>query len=369
MQKTKAELQTELQTKALDILGDQFNVGLDIGTGGGKTLLGLKHMSKSFHDSVAFLVLMPTTTIEKEWRREAKTHGYEHLIPHITFANYRSIDKQLLDYDWVYADECHSLKYNHREWLDEFIDRGGKILGLSGTFPKRSGEKYDMCLRYCPKIFAYDINRAIDEGMLNNYKIYVHMLPLDNKHTVKKKKKKGGFWKTSEVKDYAYWERAIAETDNQAKKMSLRILRMKAMQSYPTKIDYVKTILKKIDYTTLVFVSTQEQADDVCDHSFHSGNKDSDKNLELFSQGLIYRLSCCEQLSAGKTIPKLKVGIITHAYSEDTKTRQKIGRFLRLSPEETAIIHILCYKNTIDERWVKNALSTFKQHQIKVYKP
>ena len=226
-----------------------------------------------------------------------------------------------------------------------------------------------MCVRYCPKIFAYSVNQAIDEGMLNNYKIYVHMLPLDNKHTVSKKGSKGGKWKTSEIKDYAYWEKAIKNTDNQAKKMRLRILRMKAMQSYPTKIEYVKKILKKIDHTTLVFVSTQEQADDVCKHSYHSGNKNSDKNLELFAKGMIYRLSCCEQLSEGKTIPKLKVGIITHAYSEDTKTRQKIGRFLRLSPEETAIIHILCYKNTIDERWVKNALSTFKQHQIKVYKP
>ena len=64
----------------------------------------------------------------------------------------------------------------------------------------------------------------------------------------------------------------------------------------------------------------------------------------------------------------LKVGIIMHAYANDTKTRQKIGRFLRLSPEETAIIHILCYENTIDLHWVKSELSTFKQHNIKIYK-
>jgi len=369
MNKTKAELQTELQTKALNIIGKQFNVGLDIGTGGGKTLLGLKHMASMYHDSISFLVLVPKESIEVEWVKNAKEHGYEYLLSHITFANYRSIKKQLYEHDWVYADECHSLKYSHAEWLDSFILNGGKILGLSGTYPKRSGEKFNMCSTYCPKIFAYDVNQAIDEGMLNNYKIYVHLLPLNKNHTVKKPKKNGGFWKTSEVKDYAYWCRAIDETDNQAKKLRLRILRMKAMQSYPTKIEYVKQMLKKIDHTTLVFVSTKEQADEVCEHSYHSGNKDSDKNLELFSKGLIYRLSCVEQLSEGKSIPKLKVGIITHAFSDDTKTRQKIGRFLRLSPEETAIIHILCYDNTIDRAWVQSALSTFKQHQIKTYRP
>ena len=369
MTKTKAELQEELQNKALSIVGKQFNIGLDIGTGGGKTLLGLKHMANLFHDSISFLVLAPKTSIYADWKREAVTHGYEHLLSHITFANYGSISKQSFQHDWVYADECHSLKYSHATWLDSYTLNGGKILGLSGTYPKGRGEKFEMCNAYCPKIFEYNVNQAIDDGMLNNYKIFVHLLPLDNKHTVKKKKKKGGFWKTSEVKDYAYWERAIRDTDNQAKKMRLRILRMKAMQMYPTKINYVKTILKKIDYTTLIFVSTQEQADEVCKHSFHSANKESEKNLELFSKGLIYRMSCVEQLSEGKTIPKLKVGIITHAFSNETKTRQKIGRFLRLSPEETATIHILCYKNTIDEKWVKSALSTFKQHQIKIYQP
>jgi hypothetical protein len=50
--KTKAELQTELQTEALGIIGERSGVSVEIGTGGGKTLLGLKHMVKKYHDSV-----------------------------------------------------------------------------------------------------------------------------------------------------------------------------------------------------------------------------------------------------------------------------------------------------------------------------
>ena len=135
------------------------------------------------------------------------------------------------------------------------------------------------------------------------------------------------------------------------------------MEATMQQIEYVKKILKKIPKKAIVFVNTKEQADEVCKHSYHSGNKDSEKNLELFSEGLIYRISCVEQLSEGKNIKDLQVGIITHAFSNDTKTKQRIGRFLRLSPNMTAIIHILCYEDTVDKNWVRSALKSFDNNK------
>lgn len=41
------------------------------------------------------------------------------------------------------------------------------------------------------------------------------------------------------------------------------------------------------------------------------------------------------------------------------------GRLLRLNPNETAVIHILCYKNTVDEQWVNTALEDLDQTKIK----
>lgn len=40
------------------------------------------------------------------------------------------------------------------------------------------------------------------------------------------------------------------------------------------------------------------------------------------------------------------------------------GRLLRLNPDDKAVIHILCYSNTIDETWVKEALSDLDQNKI-----
>ena len=53
-----------------------------------------------------------------------------------------------------------------------------------------------------------------------------------------------------------------------------------------------------------------------------------------------------------------------HAYGNERKTAQRIGRLLRLSPDQKATCHILCYENTIDEKWVEQALKTFDKSNI-----
>tara|TARA_R110002153_G_scaffold166935_1_gene319543 strand:- start:1824 stop:2933 length:1110 start_codon:yes stop_codon:yes gene_type:complete len=369
MVKTKQELQSELQSETLQIIGKRYSIGIEIGTGGGKTLLGLKHMAKIYNDTTSFLVAAPTKKIFDSWTNDALKHGYEFLLSSITFTTYRSLKKQDLRHDFIYLDECHSLKHSHAEWLDMYLMGGGKLIGLTGTYPIGSmSEKAQMCNSYCPKIFEYHVDEAIDNGLLNNYKIYIHMLKLGKHNTVIKKKKGGGIWKTTEEKDYDYWNRALSMASGQQSQM-LRILRMKAIQSYRTKVEYVKQILNKIDHKTLVFANTKDQADELCKHSFHSSNKKSEENLQLFAEGKIYRLSCVDQLSEGANIHDLKVGVIMHTFSNERKARQKIGRFLRLNPDETAVIHILCYENSVDLQWVKNALQSFDQSKIKVHRP
>ncbi len=53
-----------------------------------------------------------------------------------------------------------------------------------------------------------------------------------------------------------------------------------------------------------------------------------------------------------------------HAYGNERKAAQIIGRLLRLNPNEKAIVHILCYMGTVDEKWVKEALEGFDQSKV-----
>ena len=84
----------------------------------------------------------------------------------------------------------------------------------------------------------------------------------------------------------------------------------------------------------------------------------------MFKNGEITQLSTVLQLSEGVNIPNLRQGIIMHAYGNERKASQRIGRLLRLNPNEKAIVHILCYMDTVDERWVKEALENFDQNKI-----
>ena len=84
----------------------------------------------------------------------------------------------------------------------------------------------------------------------------------------------------------------------------------------------------------------------------------------MFKLGKVKKLSTVLQLNEGINIPDLKQGIIMHAYGNERKASQRIGRLLRLNPDDKAIVHILCYKDTVDEKWVKDALEGFDQTKI-----
>ena len=213
---------------------------------------------------------------------------------------------------------------------------------------------------------SYFVDEAVSDGILNDYKIVVHMLPLGKAKNVMAggKYKK---WPTSELESYSYWCTRIDKATSQQESMMLRIQRMKAMMTYPSKEKYAKKLFESITDKCILFANTQEQADDLCRHSYHSSNPDSEDNLLKFKAGIISKLSAVLQLNEGVNIPELRQGIILHAYGNERKSSQRIGRLLRLNPDEVATVHILCYEGTVDESWVKSALSIFDQSKI-IYK-
>ena len=141
---------------------------------------------------------------------------------------------------------------------------------------------------------------------------------------------------------------------------------MTSLMGYPGKMRYAKRLLQTIEGKCLVFCNTQAQADSILPNSYHSNNQYSEENLIAFKTGEIDRLSCVLSLNEGVNIPELRSCIIMHAYSNERKSTQRIGRLLRLSPDETATIHILMYKNTIDETWVNKALEDLDPTKIQI---
>jgi len=349
-----------IQDEALEALLPHNRGGAAITTGGGKTLVGLRHANTNYHDCVRYLVVAPKLSIFEEWKAQAIEHKLAHLTQHITFTTYLSLTKEDLDFDVVYLDECHSLLESHDEWLSKFK---GKIIGVSGSWPRhKTSEKGKMVEKYCPLRYEYKTDEAVDDKILNDYRIIVHGLHLDTAKNIKVKDKE---WYTSEQASYEYWSNRLdLARPGKEEQMMMRIMRMKALMGFPSKERLANLLMLKITSKCIIFANTQEQADRLCLYSYHSKNPDSKRNLEMFKVGDIDKLSCVLQLSEGVNIPKLKEGIILHAYGNERKTVQRIGRLLRLNPKEKATIHILCYLGTQDEIWVKSALESFDPDKI-----
>jgi len=353
----------EIQQLALDATDKKKRSGLSLATGIGKTLVALLHMEKNITPLMNVLVVAPKLSIFTSWRAEAIKFKKSHLMDNVQFTTYLSLNKlDPREYDMIYFDEAHSLLPTHRTFLDEYT---GKILGLTGTPPKNThSEKGEMMQEFYPICYEYLTDDAVNDNILNDYKIIVHEIKLDN---VNKNVKAGSKYKqffTTEVANYQYWCNRIDMSRPGKEQQIARIMRMKAMMEYPSKLKYAKQLMDSIQTKCIVFANTQDQADKINPYSYHSNNPKSEHYLELFKTGRINKLSTVLQLSEGVNIPNLKQGIIMHAYGNERKSAQRIGRLLRLNPDDTAVVHILCYKSTMDEQWVKQALEGFDQSKI-----
>jgi superfamily II DNA or RNA helicase len=356
----------QIQKIAGDVLLSSFysnsntRIGLDVSMGVGKTLICLNYLYQSaFQKDI--LVVAPKRSIRQTWLDECTKHGLPQLQSLLNFTTYISLKKiDLSKYGLIILDECHNLLESHSANLNKYT---GPIIGLSGTPPKRDvSVKGKLVAKYCPMKFKFKTDDAVDNGILNNYRVIVHVLDLDTKNNILRGK--GGYM-TSEQSSYLYWTRAIEEANPGKDVQMKRILRMRALMTYPSKEKYASQLLKYIQDKVILFANTKDQANKLCSHSYISGNKKSEVNLNLFKEGKITKLSCVLQLSEGVNIPNLKQGIIMHAYGNERKSAQRLGRLLRLKPDETGIIHILCYDNTVDVTWVKSALESYDQSKIK----
>jgi superfamily II DNA or RNA helicase len=358
----------EIQQEALDIATSNKRCGLAISMGVGKTLIGLQYIDYYQTNSkkkVRVLIVAPKVSIFDSWVSDATKFNIQ--LDNAEFTTYLSLNKKNPgNYDLVVLDECHSLLSSHTLFLEQF---SGRILGLTGTPPRHhQSEKGKMVHQYCPMLYKYITDDAVSDDILNDYRIIVHKMPLSNINSIPVNMKSSGMqFYTSERKSYDYWTKRIIAAQTKKQEQIASVMRMRVLMDFKTKETYVKKLLGDIEDKCIVFCNTQDQADRISKHSYHSNNTESEDNLQEFKDGKISELSCVLQLNEGINIPELRAGIIMHAYGNERKSSQRIGRLLRLNPTETAYVHILCYKDSVDERWVAEALKDLDQRKIKYF--
>ena len=350
----------DIQEAALKAILPHHRAGVDIGTGVGKTLIGLKHADANYHDSLRVLVVAPKLSAFASWRDDMDQFNLAHLADHFNYTTYLSLDKQSLDYDIIYLDEAHSLLPGHEEYLDQHL---GKIIGLTGTVPDKRSEKSALINKYCPIVYTYETDEAVEDHILNDYRVIVHKVKLNQTKDIKVEKG-GKVWFTSEKASYDYWTNRINNSNSGKETQICRIMRMKELQKFKSKEIYAKGLLSTITEKCLIFCNTIDQANTMCKDSYTSKNPKAEENLEKFKDGIITKLSAVLQLNEGVNIPNLVRGLIMHSYANNIKLAQRLGRLLRLPPGQTAVIDVLMYEDTIDVQWVHDSLKQFDQSKI-----
>ena len=227
-----------------------------------------------------------------------------------------------------------------------------------------------MVATYYPIVVDYTTDEAVLAGLLNDYRLVVHRLPLRTERDYVLPTKSDSQFITSERENYFYWSKRLANAGQDQLPIetlpieTLRILRMQALMNYPGKGHYMRYLADQQTDKVLLFTCNQQQAEEQAAHTYHSKNKHSQANLDKFNAGEIQRLACVAQLSEGISIPNLRVGIIWHAFGNERKAAQRIGRLLRLNPDQMATVHQLMYQDTVDEQWVAQGLESFDPAKI-----
>ena len=117
-------------------------------------------------------------------------------------------------YHKLYLDECHALKDSHEPGLKAHVARKKSILGLTGTPPAQpDSEKGRLVATYYPMRVDYTTDETVLAGLLNDYRLVVHRLPLGPVRDYVFTTKTGSSFTTSERENYQYWSKSMANAD------------------------------------------------------------------------------------------------------------------------------------------------------------
>jgi superfamily II DNA or RNA helicase len=131
----------------------------------------------------------------------------------------------------------------------------------------------------------------------------------------------------------------------------------------------------------VIFCERREQADKVCEYSFH-GENEKDDMLTSFQEGEINKISVVAKVKRGINLKKVNVGIHESLSGSSTEWEQRAGRLKRLEVGQMAIIVFLVpwyqkkdkktnqisYKATVVQDWVKRATSNIPNIKFNILK-
>jgi len=266
------------------------------------------------------------------------------------------------DVDLIVLDEIQEYSFEQLKGIKKLIGKN-KSIALTGTMTNKTLSDIQTILgmNVC---FKYTIEEAVEDGVLSDYKLYIHEVELDDvsKYIVTKK---GSITEKKRMQQLTWLKDKLSKEGKPTFFLDLKIINL--LQNSLAKRN--KTISLLNEYKgerILVFCGTTETADKLGIPVYHSKSKEKEL-FNAFCNGEGETLATIKMMQAGITIKPINKGIANYISGSPEESTQKLCRFLGyefLNPDKIAEIHIICSNTDFEKARLKTALTWFDENKI-----
>lgn len=318
--------------------------------------------AKAILDYTHIVIILPRNDIIDGWEDTFGQLWGERSPSRIDYVTTRGIKKLGIGSKntlYVY-DELH--EYSQQQLSDlEAITTNPDIhvMGLTGTLTKTKGDRILKTLGL-PVNYDYSIEEAVRDGILTDYEINIHKVPLDNK--IRSHKYRKGF-----ITEKSYFDK-INYSLSKSKGVTKSFLSNKLIQVLQTSLSKKDQALKLLELyrgqRVLVFCGQTKIADSLGIEVYHSKAKEKSILTSFCKDEGVTQLATVKMLQAGITIKPIDRGILQYTSGSPEDCAQKICRFLAFEWNKKATIDIICADEPFELSRIRTALMYFDTSKI-----
>lgn len=309
--------------------------------------------------NISVLVGTPQIDIMHSWIEECKKLEY---YPKIEYCNFKSLHKiQDNKYDYIVFDESHAIPLiNTLPIVSKIVKNNDKVILASGTYSEDTllNLKFSTGLK---QIVNYSTDDAINDGIVNNFKVEVHLFKLDNTRSVQFGKLKK--WYSTDYKECKRMSKKVDESFGTSKMMAA-LFRMKMINSCQSLIRNVQQWIKNnSNKRFILFTGDEKVGMNYNIPMFNSKSKNNDV-LRDFQEYRSNSLCLIKKGGTGVTYEGLDTILITDINSNSETLEQRCGRSLLFEEGKESIVHIFCSTEEFQMKWLESSLKSINPDRI-----
>lgn len=304
------------------------------------------------HDAWGLIVCHMENARDKTWPKEID----QWLTPYeqrgdIDLCCYQSLSKYAhRHYSWIVLDEAHYITPGYMEHLSRIRYDG--IIVMTGTQPEDLVKMQYLQRLSRGNTLEIALDTAVNSKILNDYRVRIWKVGLS----------------PSEWQEYLTLSKRIKDAmihNNQFMVKRYGGDRMRFIYNLETKYKaaaWLKDQIKGAGKRLAIFCGSIEMCNRLSPYRKHSQTDDSD--YERFCNMEIDEIASIKEIKEGANIQRLEACLVEQLNSKQHNLLQILGRAMRLEPHETAYMHVLVAKNTVDENWCEKSIKSLNKSKI-----